>query len=66
MDSNNEVKEWLAIAEYLKSFNKVNGVAQIPQYYSKLQGRKIVDNNHSLLQYSQILIVLHLQLMPLL
>lgn len=46
---NNEVKEWLAIAEYLKSFDKVNGVAQIPQYYNKIQGRKVVDNNHSLL-----------------
>lgn len=45
---NNEVKEWLAIAEYLKSFDKVSGVAQIPQYYNQLQGRKLVDNNHSL------------------
>ena len=43
-----EVKEWLAIAEYLKSFDKVNGVPQIPQYYSKVQGRKVVDDNHNI------------------
>jgi len=42
-----EVKEWLAIAEYLKSFDKVNGVSQVSQYYSKVQGRKIVDNNRN-------------------
>jgi 5'-nucleotidase/UDP-sugar diphosphatase len=46
--SKNEVKEWLAIAQYMKSFDKVEGVPQIPQYYNKLQGRKIVDNNHNL------------------
>lgn len=45
---NNEVKEWLAIAEYLQSFEKVNGVPQIPQYYNVTHGRKIVDNSHSL------------------
>lgn len=45
---NNEVKEWLAIAQYLKSFDTVNGVAQIPQYYSQSQARKIVENNHNL------------------
>lgn len=48
-DGNNiEVKEWLAIAEYLKSFDKVNGIPQIPNYYTELHGRKVVDNNHSL------------------
>lgn len=43
-----EVKEWLAIAEYLESFDKVEGVAQIPQYYSKTQGRKVIDDNHNI------------------
>lgn len=43
-----EVKEWLAIAEYLKSFDKVDGVPQIPMYYNELHGRKVVDNNPNL------------------
>lgn len=47
---NNEVKEWFAIAEYLKSFPKVDGVPQVPQYYSRLQGRKIIDNNHNVIE----------------
>ncbi len=46
---NNEVKEWEAIAEYLKSFDKVDGISEIPEYYNKIQGRKIVENNKSLL-----------------
>lgn len=45
----NELKEWLAVAEYLKSFDKINGISQIPQYYSKPQGRKIIDNNSSIM-----------------
>ncbi len=45
---NNEVKEWTAIAEYLKSFVKIDGVSRIPDYYNNLQGRKIVDNNKSI------------------
>lgn len=46
---NNEVKEWLAIAEYLQSFNKQNGVSQVPQYYNQTHGRKIVDNDYNLI-----------------
>lgn len=46
---NNEIKEWLAVAEYLKSFDKVNEVSQIPQYYNETHGRKVVDSNHNLL-----------------
>ncbi len=44
----NEVKEWLAIAQYLKSFPEVNGISRVPDYYSKPQGRKILDNDKSL------------------
>ena len=43
-----EVKEWLAIARYLKSFERVNGVPQIPSYYNSTHGRKIVDNSRSI------------------
>ncbi|MDD3852463.1 MAG: bifunctional UDP-sugar hydrolase/5'-nucleotidase [Syntrophomonadaceae bacterium] len=41
---NNELKEWLALAEYLQSFDQINGVPQIPSYYNQKQARKIVDN----------------------
>lgn len=44
----NEVKEWLAIAQYLKSFDKTGGVPQVPQYYNEMHGRKIVDDSHSI------------------
>ncbi|CCQ92817.1 5'-nucleotidase/2',3'-cyclic phosphodiesterase-like hydrolase [[Clostridium] ultunense Esp] len=47
-DEGHEIKEWLAIAEYLKSFDKENGVPQVPLYYSQKQGRKIVDDNPNL------------------
>ena len=46
---NNEVKEWLAIAEYLQSFDKQNGISQVPLYYNRTHGRKIVNNNYSLI-----------------
>ncbi len=43
----NELKEWVALAEYLKSFDKENGIAKISSYYSELQGRKIEsDSTH--------------------
>jgi hypothetical protein len=44
----NEVKEWLAIAQYLKSFDKKDGVSQVPQYYNETHGRKIVDDSHNI------------------
>lgn len=34
-NNNNEIKEWFAIAEYMKSFDKINGISQIPQCYNK-------------------------------
>jgi len=44
-----EVKEWYAIVEYLKSFDQVEGVSQIPDYYSQTHGRKIVDDNKNII-----------------
>ena len=44
----NEVKEWLAIARYLKSFPEVNGTSRVPEYYSTVHGRKVIDNDKSL------------------
>ena len=47
-DEGHEIKEWLAIAEYLKSFDKESQIPQVPEYYSQKQGRKIVDDNPNL------------------
>ncbi|HOQ10225.1 MAG TPA: bifunctional UDP-sugar hydrolase/5'-nucleotidase [Syntrophomonadaceae bacterium] len=47
--NNNEVKEWWALASYLQSFEKVNGIPQVPEYYSQKQGRKIVNDDPSLM-----------------
>lgn len=41
-DGEYELKEWLAIARYLKSFPKKNNIPQIPFYYSHTKNRKIV------------------------
>ena len=43
-----EMKEWLAVAEYLKSFDKVNGIPRVPEYYNALQGRKVVEDRRDL------------------
>lgn len=47
LDGKSEVKEWRAVAEYMKSFDKVDGVAKIPDYYKNVQGRKNIDNDKS-------------------
>ena len=44
-----EVKEWSAVVSYLKSFDKVEGIPTIPQYYSVAQGRKVVDDSRNIL-----------------
>ena len=44
-----EVKEWYAIAQYLRSFDLKKGIPVIPLSYSETQGRKIVDNSKNLL-----------------
>jgi len=43
-----ELKEWLAIAMYLQSFDRKNGVPRIPTYYSNTHGRKVVDDSRSI------------------
>ncbi len=45
-----EVKEWLALAHFLQSFEKVNGIPVIPDFYSKAQGRKVVAEEASIEQ----------------
>lgn len=44
----NELKEWVALAEYLQSFDKENGTAKIPSYYSELQGRKVESDSKNI------------------
>lgn len=43
-----EVKEWLALTQYLQSFPKKHGVPHIPKYYSEKQGRKIINYDKDL------------------
>lgn len=44
-----EIKEWLALAEYLQSFSESNGVPQVPESYSSIHERKVVDNSHNII-----------------
>lgn len=48
MNGDQEVKEWYAIAKYLQSFDKTDGVPQVPVYYEQIKNRKIVENNSNL------------------
>lgn len=38
-----ELKEWYALVRYLKSFDQVSGIPQIPTTYREVEGRKIID-----------------------
>lgn len=49
MNGDQEVKEWYAIATYLKSFDEVDSVPQVPAYYDDMQNRKIVEPNANVL-----------------
>ena len=51
--NNKELKGWQAIAEYLQSFKKVNGVSTIPDYYKTTHNRKIIDNSHNIIRIIQ-------------
>ena len=41
--SGQEVKEWVALAQYLESFDKVDGIPRISDYYNRPSGRKIEE-----------------------
>ncbi|MFC5602759.1 bifunctional metallophosphatase/5'-nucleotidase [Sporosarcina koreensis] len=49
MKDQQEVKEWYAIANYFKSFEKMDGVAQVPAYYEHAKDRKIVVHDANIL-----------------
>lgn len=48
-DGDHEVKEWLALAQYLQSFDMENGIPQVPMYYHTSKDRKVVDNDASII-----------------
>ena len=48
-DGGMELKEWVALANYLASFEPVNGIPRIPGIYNQLQGRKIEETGRSLI-----------------
>jgi hypothetical protein len=43
-----ELKEWYAVVQFLKSFDKVDGFSQIPAYYGATHERKVIDNDRSI------------------
>jgi len=46
-DGGHELKEWVALARYLASFEPENGIPKIPADYAQTQGRKIeVKSSH--------------------
>lgn len=47
-ETKSELKEWYAIVQYLKSFEEVNGIPLIPDYYSEVHGRKNVVDEKSI------------------
>lgn len=49
MNGDQEIKEWYAIANYIKSFDQVDGVAQVPTYYDELHDRKVVEHDSNIL-----------------
>lgn len=51
MDDNNEqeLKEWYAFANYLESFDKVDGIAQIPEFYETAHDRKVVTDSKNVI-----------------
>lgn len=45
-DGDKELKGWVAIADYLSSFEKnEDGISEIPEYYRTVRGRKNVDDS---------------------
>lgn len=43
-----ELKAWVCVAQYLDSFEKEQGVSEIPDYYSTTHNRKVIEDDSSL------------------
>lgn len=41
----NEIKAWDAIADYMQTFDKKNGMPQVSSYYASLHDRKIMEDS---------------------
>lgn len=46
-EGNMEVKEWYALANYIKSFPEENSISKFPNKYRKAEGRKVVVDDRS-------------------
>ena len=44
-EAGNEAKEWYALASYMQSFDKVDGVPTIPAVYATAQNRKVLEDS---------------------
>ena len=51
MEGDKELKAWDAIARYMQSFDDTDGdgIANVPEYYASLHGRKVVDNSKNII-----------------
>ncbi len=47
-EDGHEVKEWLALAEYLQSFPEEDSKPRISEYYKETQSRKTIEDDRSL------------------
>ncbi len=45
-----EYKEWQALTDYIRSFEKVNDISQLPQYYSQTHELKSEINSNNILR----------------
>ncbi len=43
-----EIKEWYALASYMQSFDKIDGVPTIPARYAEAQNRKVRDESNNI------------------
>lgn len=50
-DQGKEIKAWVAIADYLDSFEDIDGdgISDIPSYYGELHGRKVVEDSRNII-----------------
>lgn len=46
-----ELKAWVAIADYIDSFDDTDGdgISNVPSYYSELHGRKVVEDSRNII-----------------
>lgn len=51
LDDGQELKAWVAIADYMKSFADTDGdgIGNVPEKYSTLEGRKVVEDSKNII-----------------